>query len=49
MKMNPKPAGPGILTAYTVIIGSKEARESGLIGHELKKEIKPGMIIITKA
>lgn len=48
MKMNPKPAGPGILTAYTVIIGSREARESGLIGCELEKKIEPGKITITR-
>ena len=40
-------------TAYTLTIGSAEARLAGLIGdkgepHEVKKDVLPGMIVIRR-
>lgn len=52
MQLKPKkrPDRPNT-TAYTLTIGSKEAREAGLIGDkgelfDIKKEVLPGLILI---
>ena len=52
LRAKKRPDRPNI-TAYTLTIGSAEARIAGLIGdngelHEVKKDVLPGMIIVRK-
>jgi len=53
MKLQPIKREVDHITAYRLTIGSKEAREAGLVGengelYDIEKAVKDGMIIIKR-